>query len=163
MPRFSRAIRSSFPKKRSAAASSGQICLRPLKSLRLSSAPYSSLFTISEAKSMIRRKVGLALFWCLLTVVLRPTQCGAQQTGETRPVSTAQGKDESGTALPLTDEDTNTGTDMSADQPSVSNYENSIGIKFVKHLASDQVTIWTSRSEERRVGKECRWRWRAYD
>lgn len=93
---------------------------------------------------MIRRKVGLALFWCLLTVVLRPAQCGAQQTGETRPVSTAQGKDESGTALPLTDEDTNTGTDMSADQPSVSNYENSIGIKFVKHLASDQVTIWTS-------------------
>lgn len=93
---------------------------------------------------MIRRKVGLALFWCLLTVVLRPAQCGAQQTGETRPVSTAQGKDESGTALPLTDEDTNTGTDMSADQPSLSNYENSIGIKFVKHLASDQVTIWTS-------------------
>src|SRR5690348_6518621 len=143
MPRFSRAIRSSFPKKRSAAASSGQICLRPLKSLRPSSAPYSSLFTISEAKSMIRRKVGLALFWCLLTVVLRPAQCGAQQTGETRPVSTAQGKDESGTALPLTDEDTNTGAD-SADHPSVSNYENSIGIKFVKHLASDQVTIWTS-------------------
>jgi hypothetical protein len=98
---------------------------------------------------MRRVIVQIAFSCCFLSAALIPPSCPAQSQHRAapQPATVSQGDQTSSISTasnPPQYEDSGLANQMNDAQTSPNAYENTIGLNFVKHLASDQLTIWTS-------------------
>jgi membrane-associated phospholipid phosphatase len=94
---------------------------------------------------MSRRSLDMSLACCFLAaVVFSPVPCWGQMQEKPSSSEASAEKNSSESGASVSDEDQYPVTEMSDTQTSSNDYENTIGANFVKHLASDQWTIWTS-------------------
>ena len=122
----------------------------------LSSAQSSSRYIIRRRGPAMRQgKASMVVIFCIAAtgVALMPGRCWGQSQNppsSNSPAEKSSASSDANTAAPDSQGDATNDTkdssagEMSDPQTSTNTYQNSLGIKFVEHLASDQRAIWTS-------------------